>query len=188
MKMTDTECKKSEREKQMSYINAFIWNLEKWYRWTYLQGRNRDTDVENGSADTEEWGGGEVEGGTTWESSTDIYTPVKVTYTPMTYAPETVTYTLVTYTSDIYTSDSDIYTGDIYTGDIYPSESESHPGMSDSLQPHGLCSPWSFPGQNTGVGLHSLLQGIFPTQRSNTGLLHCRRILCQLSHQGSYDV
>ena len=36
--------------------------------------------------------------------------------------------------------------------------------MSDSLQPHGLYSPWNSAGQNTGVGSHSLLQGIFPTQ------------------------
>ena len=42
-----TEWSKSEREKQISYINAYMWNLEKWYRWTSLQGRNRDTDVEN---------------------------------------------------------------------------------------------------------------------------------------------
>ena len=39
---------KSEREKQISCINTYIWNLEKWYRWTYLQGRNRDADRENG--------------------------------------------------------------------------------------------------------------------------------------------
>ena len=37
--------------------------------------------------------------------------------------------------------------------------SESHSVMSDSLRPHGLCSSWSFPGQNTGVGSLSLLQG-----------------------------
>ena len=36
------------REKQILYINAYIWNLEKWYRQTYLQGRNRDTDIEKG--------------------------------------------------------------------------------------------------------------------------------------------
>ena len=36
--------------------------------------------------------------------------------------------------------------------------------MSDSLQPHGLYSPWNSPGQNTGVGSLALLQGIFPTQ------------------------
>ena len=41
------------------------------------------------------------------------------------------------------------------------------------------------PGKNTGVGCHALLQGIFPTQGSNPGLLHCRWILSQLSHQGS---
>ena len=41
------------------------------------------------------------------------------------------------------------------------------------------------PGENTGVGCHVLLQGIFPTQGSNSGLRHCRQILYQLSHQGS---
>ena len=50
---------------------------------------------------------------------------------------------------------------------------------------HGLHSPWNYPGQNTGVGSPSLLQGIFPTQGSNPGLLHCRQILYQLSHKGS---
>ena len=57
--------------------------------------------------------------------------------------------------------------------------------MSDSLQPHGLYSPQNSPGQNTGVGSHSLLQGIFPAQGSNPGLSHCRWILYQLSHQGN---
>ena len=42
-----------------------------------------------------------------------------------------------------------------------------------------------FPGKNTGVGSHSLLQGIFPNQESNLGLLHCRQILYRLSDQGS---
>ena len=41
------------------------------------------------------------------------------------------------------------------------------------------------PGKNTGVGCHALLQGIFPTQESNPGLLHCRWTLYHLSHQGS---
>ena len=57
--------------------------------------------------------------------------------------------------------------------------------MSDSLRPHRSYSPWNSPGQNTGVGSLSLLQGIFPTQGSNPGLPHCRQILYQLSHQGS---
>ena len=49
----------------------------------------------------------------------------------------------------------------------------------------GLYSPWNSPGQNTGVGRLSLLQEIFPTQGSNPGLPHCRRILYQLSHKGT---
>ena len=64
-------------------------------------------------------------------------------------------------------------------------KSESCSVVSDSLQPHGLYNPWNSPGQNTGVGSLSLLQGIFPTQGSNPGLLHCRQILYQLSHKGS---
>ena len=56
---------------------------------------------------------------------------------------------------------------------------------SHSLWPQGLYSPWNSPGQNTGVGSLSLLQGFFPTDGSNPGLLHCRRILYQHSYQGS---
>ena len=63
--------------------------------------------------------------------------------------------------------------------------SESRSVVSNSLQPHGLCSPWNSSGQNTGVGSLSLLQEIFPTQESNPGLPHCRWILYQLSHKGS---
>jgi len=53
-----------------------------------------------------------------------------------------------------------------------------------------LCDPmayilWNPPGQNTGVSSYSLLRGIFLTQGSNPGLLDCRWIVYQLSHQGS---
>ena len=53
-----------------------------------------------------------------------------------------------------------------------------------------LCDPMDYtvhdsPGQNTGVGSLSLLQGTFPTQGSNPCLPHCRWILYQLSHKGS---
>ena len=41
------------------------------------------------------------------------------------------------------------------------------------------------PSKSTRVGCHALLWGIFPTQGSNRGLLHCRWILYQLSYQGS---
>ena len=57
--------------------------------------------------------------------------------------------------------------------------------MSNSLLPHGPYGSWNSPGQNTIAGSHFLLQGIFPTQISNSGRPHCRRILYQLSHEGS---
>ena len=62
--------------------------------------------------------------------------------------------------------------------------------MSDSLWPHGLQPArllclWNSLDKNTGVGCHSFLQGIFPTQGSNLGLLHCSQVLYHLSHQGS---
>ena len=60
--------------------------------------------------------------------------------------------------------------------------------MSDSLLPHGLYSVWNSPGQNTGVGSLSLLQGIFPTQGSNPGLPHHRLMLYPLSYQGSTEI
>ena len=63
--------------------------------------------------------------------------------------------------------------------------------MSDSVQPHRRQPtrrprPWDSPGKNTGVGCHFLLQGIFPTQGSNPGLLHFRQTLyCLLSQFGT---
>ena len=61
--------------------------------------------------------------------------------------------------------------------------------VSDYLRLHGpqparLLYPWTSPDRKTGVGYHSLLQGIFLTQGSNLGLLDCRRIFYHLSHQG----
>ena len=57
--------------------------------------------------------------------------------------------------------------------------------VSDSatpwLQPIRLLD-WNSPVKNTGVGICSLLQGFFPTQGSNPGLLHCRQIFYHLSH------
>ena len=62
--------------------------------------------------------------------------------------------------------------------------------MPNSLWPHGLqptrllCS-WDFPGKDTGVDCHFLLQGVFPNPGIDPGLLHCRQILYQLSYEGS---
>ena len=41
----------SEREKQILYINPYMWNLEKWHRRTYFQGKNTDTDVQKAHED-----------------------------------------------------------------------------------------------------------------------------------------
>ena len=51
------------------------------------------------------------------------------------------------------------------------------------MEPTRLLHPWDFPGKDTGVGCHFLLQGIFPTQGSNLGLPHFRQTLNHLSHQ-----
>ena len=59
---------------------------------------------------------------------------------------------------------------------MYRCESESHSVVSESLGSHGLYSQWNSPGQNTEVGSFSLLQGIFPTQGLNPGLLQCRQM------------
>ena len=64
-------------------------------------------------------------------------------------------------------------------------KSESRSVVSNSLRGHELYNPWNSPGQNTGGGSLSLLQGIFHTQGSNLGLPHCRWILYQLSHKRS---
>ena len=55
------------------------------------------------------------------------------------------------------------------------------------LQLPRLLCPWDFPSKNTRGGCHFLLQGIFPTQGSKPGLLHCRQTLYPLSHQGSHN-
>ena len=60
----------------------------------------------------------------------------------------------------------------IYKCNLYNYICESFSVVSDSLLPHGLYSLWNSPGWNTGVGSHSLLWGIFPTQESNPRLLH----------------
>ena len=73
-KLMDLECRtawrRSETEKQILYINEYMWNLEKWHVWTYLQSRNRDTDVENKYMDTK----GDRSGGRSWDTGIDTYT------------------------------------------------------------------------------------------------------------------
>ena len=64
-----TEWSKSEREKQISYINAYIWNLERWHWWTCSQGSSGDADTKSRLVDPV----GEGEGGTNWETSMQTY-------------------------------------------------------------------------------------------------------------------
>ena len=76
-----------------------------------------------------------------------------------------------------------------WSGLSFPSPGDlPNPGIeprSLALQKDSLPSEPPGKPKNTGVGCHSLLQGIFPTQGSNLGLLHCGLILYCLSHQGS---
>ena len=57
-------------EKQIIYINTYMWNLENGYWWIYLQSSNGDADIDNGHVDTM----GKGEGGTNWDSSIETYT------------------------------------------------------------------------------------------------------------------
>ena len=69
--------------------------------------------------------------------------------------------------------------------DIYATISKWLSEKVALCDPHGLYGPWNSPDKNNGTGSRFLLQGIFPTQGLNPGLLHCWQILYQLSHQGS---
>ena len=59
--------------------------------------------------------------------------------------------------------------------------------VSTPLEPHGLLWPWHSPGKKTGVGCHSLLQGIFPIQGLNSHPLYSQVDSLPLSHQGSHS-
>jgi len=64
---------KLERQKQVLHMNAYMWNLEKWYRWTYLKSRNRDTDVENKHMDIKGEGRVDELGIRDWHKHTAMY-------------------------------------------------------------------------------------------------------------------
>ena len=65
-----TKWSKSDRERQLSYDTTFRWNLNKWYKWTYLQNRKRLTDLEDGLVVAR----GEESEGMDWEFGIHIYT------------------------------------------------------------------------------------------------------------------
>ena len=66
-----TKWSKSDRERQISYGTAYMWNLKKWYQWTYLQNRNRHTDIENKLMVIK---GERLGGGINWEFGIEMYT------------------------------------------------------------------------------------------------------------------
>ena len=78
---------------------------------------------------------------------------------------------------------------------IFPDQDQNHFPCTDrqilfhctttDCIPPGSSVPGDSSGKNTGVGCHALLQGIFPTQGLNPGLLHCRQILYRVRHQVS---
>ena len=141
----------SERAKQMLYIDAYVWNLEKQYRWTYLQSRNRDIDIENKHMDTkgEGWEGWIGRWGLSY-----IYMSLSI-YITLCYA----VLCLVTQSCPTLCDPMD----------CSPPSSSVHAGLQARILEWLPCPP----------------PGIFPTEGSNPGLLHCRQILYHLSHQGS---
>ena len=64
-----TDWSRSERKRQIMYINIYIWTLERWYWWSYIQSSKGDTDVKNRLLNS----AGESEGGMTWENSIETY-------------------------------------------------------------------------------------------------------------------
>ena len=65
---------------------------------------------------------------------------------------------------------------------------QSCPTLCDLMDcsPPGSSVHGDFPGKNTAVGFHALLQGIIPSGGLNPGLLHCGWILYKLNHRGSH--
>ena len=180
---------KSEREKQIFYSIIYMWNLEKWYKWTYLQSRNRERIY---GYHGEKVGRGWIErlGLTHIHSACVLAKSLQSCPTlcdPMDSSPPG---------SFVHV----ILQGRIVEGVAIPSSrgssqyihcmrAKSLQSLSDSLRSHGqqpprfLC-PWNSPDKNTGVGCHDPLQGIFLTQGLNRVSWIARQILYHLSHQG----
>ena len=70
------------------------------------------------------------------------------------------------------------------SADESESVTQSCPTLCDPVL-YRLLYPWNYPGENTGVGSHSFLQGLLPPQGSDPRLLRCRWIFCHVSRHGS---
>ena len=145
----------SQKEKnQISYINSYIWNQEKWYSWTYFHGRNGDLDIENGLVDTL----AEEESVTNGESSIDMctllllllsrFSRVRLCATPQTAAHETP--------PSLGFSRQEHWSGLPFPSPMHESGKwkwsrsvVSNPERPHGLQPTRLLLPWDFPGKST---------------------------------------
>ena len=126
---------KIRKVKQILYISIYMWNQEKWYRWTYLQGRSRDSDIEKNV--WTHWG----KSGMNWESSINIHT--------LPYVKEKAGGNLLYSTGNLaWCSVVAYYGGMRGEGVMFKKEGRyvlllmfSHPVVSDSLWSCGLQHP-----------------------------------------------
>ena len=162
--------KSQTRLSKWTELSVYVWNLEKWYWWTYLQSRNRDI-------------GGKGEGGINWENSIETYTlPYikQIASGKLLYSTGSSTWCSVTTDGwDGVAGGREVREG----GDIRMCctvlSCFSRIPLCDPIDCRPR-RPWDFPGKNTGVDCHFLLQGIFLIQGSNPWLLrllHYRQIL-----------
>ena len=166
---------------------------KKWYKWTYLQNRNRLTDLEK------DWPlpGRRGKGGIVREFENNMYTLLYlkwITNKDLLYSTGNSAQCYVaTWVGGEFEQEW-IYMAESPALHLKSSHCSSAMCVSWWAQSAQLCNPmqrstpgssiWDSPGKNTGLGCHFLLYGIFPTYGSNPGLLHCRWILYCLGYQG----
>ena len=124
-----TEWSKSESQKQLLCINAYIWNLEKWYWRAHMLGRNRDVDIHNRLMDTV----GEGEGGMNWDSSMEIHT-----FCSVQFSSSVVSDSLRHHESQHARPPCPSPTPGVQS-DSPPSSQWCHPAISSSVVPFSSC-------------------------------------------------
>ena len=122
----------SKSEKQTSYINAYTWNLERWYWWTYFQGRNGDTDIKNRLVDMVEG----RESGMNWGSNTEPLNHTLWVWSSV--MSDSVTPWTAACQASLSITNSQVYS------DSCPLSQWCHPAISSSVVPFSSC-PQSFP-------------------------------------------
>ena len=136
-----------------------MWNLEKRHRWTYLQNRNRITDTANKLIATE-WG-------REWDVLGNWDCHVEFTLIKTFLLVYSIIWDSHVQLTHVYTY---IYIFSLLYMCVCANSLQSCLTLCEPMPARLLCS-WHFTGKNTGAGCHALLQGIFPTQGSNSCLL-----------------